>query len=133
MTFYLKNDIVNLVNFNLTSGKSENLHFDELLLWKVCNVWAKKIKKSWVVKNDLCFFVLFFSIWVFFHEHSRFIEQQGKGEGISLTPLSSQRPRFSFTYSFKFTYVFLDWLSIIVMNDTNSVENQSMFLKTIHL
>ena len=25
----------------------------------------------------------FFSIWVFFQEHSRFIGQQGKGEGIS--------------------------------------------------
>ena len=29
----------------------------------------------------------FFSIWVFFHEHSRFTRQQGKGEGIYLTPL----------------------------------------------
>ena len=26
-------------------------------------------------------------IWVFFHEHSQFIEQQGKGEAIYLTPL----------------------------------------------
>ena len=29
----------------------------------------------------------FFSIWVFFHEHSQFTGQQGKGEAISLTPL----------------------------------------------
>ena len=28
-----------------------------------------------------------FSLWVFFHEHSRFTGQQGKGEGIYLTPL----------------------------------------------
>ena len=28
----------------------------------------------------------FFSIWVFFHEHSRITGLQGKGEGISLTP-----------------------------------------------
>ena len=27
-----------------------------------------------------------FSIWVFFHEHSRITGLQGKGEGISLTP-----------------------------------------------
>ena len=27
LTFYLKNDIRNLVNFNRSSGKSENLHF----------------------------------------------------------------------------------------------------------
>ena len=29
---------------------------------------------------------IFFSIWVFFHEHSRITGLQGKGEGISLTP-----------------------------------------------
>ena len=29
----------------------------------------------------------FFSIYAFFHEHSRFTGQQGKGEGISLTSL----------------------------------------------
>ena len=27
LTFCLKNDMRNLVNFNLSSGKSENLHF----------------------------------------------------------------------------------------------------------
>ena len=32
-------------------------------------------------------FFFFFSIWIFFHEHSRFMGQQGKGEGIYLTPL----------------------------------------------
>ena len=41
------------MNFNKSSGKSENLHFDGLLLLKVCNVWAKEIKRSGVVKNDL--------------------------------------------------------------------------------
>ena len=29
----------------------------------------------------IVFFFFFFSIWVFFHEHSRFTGQQGKGEG----------------------------------------------------
>ena len=32
LTFYLKNDMRNLANFNLSSGKSEDLHFDGLLL-----------------------------------------------------------------------------------------------------
>ena len=32
-------------------------------------------------------YIYFFSIWVFFHEHSQFTGQQGKGEGIYLTPL----------------------------------------------
>ena len=31
-------------------------------------------------------FSIFFSIWVFFYEHSRITGLQGKGEGISLTP-----------------------------------------------
>ena len=53
LTFCLKNDMRNLVNFNTTSDKSENLHFDGVLLSKVCNVWAKKIHRSCVVKNDL--------------------------------------------------------------------------------
>ena len=35
LTFCLKNDISNLVNFNPSSGKSGNLHFDWLLLQKV--------------------------------------------------------------------------------------------------
>ena len=38
MTFCLKNDMTNLVNCNAGSGKSENLHFDVLLLYKLCNV-----------------------------------------------------------------------------------------------
>ena len=38
LTRGLKNDMRNLVNFNSSSGKSENLHFDGLLLSKVCNV-----------------------------------------------------------------------------------------------
>ena len=54
-TFCLKNNMRNLVNFNQNSGKSENLHLDGLLLQKVCNVWAKKIQTSCVVKNDLWF------------------------------------------------------------------------------
>ena len=33
-----KNDIMNLLNFNTTSGKSENLHFDMLLLVSAKNV-----------------------------------------------------------------------------------------------
>ena len=37
-------------------------------------------------------FFFFFPIWVFFHEHSRFTGQQGKGEGIYLTPLYHFHP-----------------------------------------
>ena len=36
--------------------------------------------------------IYFFSTWVFFHEHSRFMGQQGKGTGIYLTPLYHFQP-----------------------------------------
>ena len=57
-----KNDMRNLVNFNASSGKSENLYFDVLLLSKVYYFWAKKVKchntegrcKIWG-GTDLCF------------------------------------------------------------------------------
>ena len=38
LAFCLKNDMKNLLSFNASSGKSENLHFDGLLLKKACNV-----------------------------------------------------------------------------------------------
>ena len=38
LTFCLKNDMKNLVNFNASSGKSENLNFVGALLLKVYNV-----------------------------------------------------------------------------------------------
>ena len=38
LTFCLKNDMRNLMNFNSSSGKSENLYFDGLFLSKVCNI-----------------------------------------------------------------------------------------------
>ena len=50
-----KNKMMNLENFNASSGKSVNVHFFGLLLQKICNVWAKKIQKSGIVKNDLWF------------------------------------------------------------------------------
>ena len=37
------------MNFKASCGRTENLLFDGLLLWKVCNVRAKK---SCIVKND---------------------------------------------------------------------------------
>ena len=38
LTFCWKNDMRNLVNFNSSSGKFEDLHFDRIFLSKVCNV-----------------------------------------------------------------------------------------------
>ena len=52
-----QNDMRNLVNFNATSGKSENVHFDVLLLSKVYFVWARKVQRRCVItlKNDAKF------------------------------------------------------------------------------
>ena len=44
----LKNDIRNLVNFHASGRKSENLHFDKLVLFKACKVLDKKVQKSYV-------------------------------------------------------------------------------------
>ena len=44
----LKNDTKNLVNFHASSGKSENFHFDGLLLSKECKVFGEKVHKNYV-------------------------------------------------------------------------------------
>ena len=43
-----KNDMTNLVNFNLSSSKSENLHFNVLLLLIAYKVSAKKVQKGYL-------------------------------------------------------------------------------------
>ena len=42
------NDMTNFVNFNINSGKSENLHFDVLLLLIAYKVSARKVQKSYL-------------------------------------------------------------------------------------
>ena len=44
----MRNDIRNLVNFHASSQKSENLHFDGLLLSKAYKVLDEKIQNSYV-------------------------------------------------------------------------------------
>ena len=46
LTCGLKKDIRNLVNFHASSQKSENLHFDGLLLSKAYRVLDEKVQKS---------------------------------------------------------------------------------------
>ena len=48
LTRGLKNDIKNLVNFHASSRKSENLHFNGLLLSKAYNVLDEKVQKIYV-------------------------------------------------------------------------------------
>ena len=53
------------------------------------SIWAEIIL-PFIWNQSAC--LLVFSIWVFFHEHSRFTGHQGKGEGIYLTPLYHFHP-----------------------------------------
>ena len=46
LTLGLKNDMRNLVNFNVSSSKSESLHSDVLLLSIAYKVSAKKEQKN---------------------------------------------------------------------------------------
>ena len=48
LTLSSKNDTRNLVNFNASSGKSENFHFDVLLLSIACKVSAKNGQKNYL-------------------------------------------------------------------------------------
>ena len=51
LTLGFKNDMRNLVNFNASSGKPENLQFDVLLLSEVYYVLAKKVQRNYVSSN----------------------------------------------------------------------------------
>ena len=46
--FLSNDDMVNLVNFNASRGKSENLHFDALLLSIAYKDSAKNVEKSYL-------------------------------------------------------------------------------------
>ena len=48
LTGGLKNDIRNLINFHTSSRKSENLHFDGLVLSKTYKVLDEKVQKSYI-------------------------------------------------------------------------------------
>ena len=51
LTLGSKNDIRNLVNLNASSGKSENLHFDVLLLSIAYKASAKKEQKNYLSRH----------------------------------------------------------------------------------
>ena len=48
LTLSSKKDMKNLVSFNVSSGKSENLHFDVLLLSIAYKVSAEKVQKNYL-------------------------------------------------------------------------------------
>ena len=48
LTGGLKTDIRNLINFHVSSGKYEHLHFDGLILSKAYKVLDEKAQKSYI-------------------------------------------------------------------------------------
>ena len=48
LTLGSKKDMKNFVNFNVSSGRSENLHFDVLLFSIAYKVSAKKAQKNYL-------------------------------------------------------------------------------------
>ena len=50
LTLPSKDGMTNSVNFNASSGKSEILHLDVLLLSNGCYAWAKK--NRWVIPHN---------------------------------------------------------------------------------
>ena len=48
LTLGSKNDMRNQVNFNVSSGMSEHLHFNVLLLSKSYKVTAKNVQKNYL-------------------------------------------------------------------------------------
>ena len=48
LTLDSKNGVRNLVNFDVNSGKSENLHFEVSLLLIAYEVSAKKVQKNYL-------------------------------------------------------------------------------------
>ena len=51
LTCGLKNDIRNLVDFHASGRKSENLHFDRILLSKTCKDLDEKVQKSYISRH----------------------------------------------------------------------------------
>ena len=51
LTGGLKNNVTSLVNFNVSSRKSQDLHFDRLILFKAYKVLDEKLQKSYVSKH----------------------------------------------------------------------------------
>ena len=66
------------------------LNYDWALL--LCCSYILAIIQLGFSFNFCSFIYLFFSIWVFFHEHLRFTGQEGKGKAISLSPLLALPP-----------------------------------------
>ena len=68
-----------------------------LYLWYDYLIVHIKYAQMLLIKWPNTKWSIFFSIWVFFHEYSRFAGEHGKGEAISLTFLSTTFTRFTDT------------------------------------
>ena len=51
LSLSFKSDMRNLGNFNASSSKSKNLHFNVMVSSKVCYLWAKKVQMTYMSQN----------------------------------------------------------------------------------
>ena len=80
---FLRKPWLNSIFLQILKLNSLALLINDLMLYDVFNDLHLILNK---LKWWFVFLLCFFSIWVFFHEHSRSTGLQGKGEGTSLTP-----------------------------------------------
>ena len=84
--FYVHKTVAHVLFYN-DHLKWSILHFNLFILRVRLYESEGKLKRFDCVKGSKIILQCFFSFsWVFFHEHSRFTWQQGKGEAISLKP-----------------------------------------------
>ena len=99
---YLADDAVQAVSFQKKAV---------IVAERIYGIDHPEVLVSYVRIFSLFFlFLIFFLSWFFFHEHSRFIGQQGKGKFISLTPIYDFHPLhmhlyIKYTLSIHYLYI----------------------------
>ena len=92
-TLYTKDILDNMNNLPCNSTKSlfTDPNHGHAVTGVICILQNNKLRKITMQRSHIQA-TSFFYIWVFLHEHARITGQQGKAEGIYLTPLYHCRP-----------------------------------------
>ena len=90
--FSLQKSLFNVKKYGAQVGDCEfwynpSKFYSDITYYFWLSTFSNLSPTSWLMHNRInSFRIYFFSIWVFFFEHSRITGLQGKGEDISLTP-----------------------------------------------
>ena len=125
LTLGSKNDTRNLVNFDASSGKTENLHLDAMLLLSIVyNVSAKEVLKnylSWHWKRPFEG-KLTFCLRYDMRNFMTFNSSSGKFENMNFDTFVSKPKKNRGGVSWKMNYGFKNDISILVNFHTSSWE-----------